>query len=181
MAKTSRLLLIFVVVAVVLAAGAGTLFAADDDWAGTPLGKDFRGPGFYLSWVKILISWLVFLLWVYTTNWLNTDCQELKLDHSRWNPLVFGSFMLGFMFLWIIPFFWVGFPLLLVAYVAPFAAYIVKRNQQLDNDRRMFTREHLRFWLAHQLGKMGVKMAAEQRDSREAGAAGEVPGRQRSR
>ena len=170
MAKTSRLLLIFVVATVVLAAGAGTLLAADDDWASTPLAKDFRGPGFYLSWVKILVCWLLFLLWVYTTDWLNTDCQDLKLNDSKWNPIVFGSFMLGFVLLWMIPFFWLGFPLLLVAYIAPLVAYVVKRNQQLDNDRQVFTREHLRHWFAQQLGKAGIKMAAEKRDPRESSA-----------
>ncbi len=71
------------------------------------------------------------------------------------------------MFLWLIPFFWVGFPLLLVAYVAPLATYVVKRNKQLDNDRQVLTREHLRHWFAHQLSKVGIKMAAEKRDARE--------------
>jgi len=188
MATTSRLLLIVAMLTVVLAAVAGTLSAAApapgapgaagapaplpaDDWANTPLGKDFRGPGFYLSWLKILAAWLIFLLWVYTTDWVSTDCQELNLNFARWNSVVFGSFMLGFVFLWIVPLFWIGFPLLIVAYVAPFATYVVKRNKQVDNDRQVLTREHLRHWLAEQLGKVGIKMAAEKRDPREAGAA----------
>ena len=50
------------------------------------------GRAVYLSWIKILACWLVFLLWVHTTDWVSTDCQDLKLDYSRWNPIVFGSF-----------------------------------------------------------------------------------------
>ena len=127
MATMSRLLLSFVMVTVMPVAGAGILFAAapvpgvpvpgvpvpgatgaaaapaapaiaPDDWANTPLGKDFRGPGFYLSWLKIIAAWLLFLLWVYTTDWVSTDCDELKLDSTRWNSIVFGSFMLGYLF-----------------------------------------------------------------------------------
>ena len=62
--------------------------------APTP-GTDFRGPGFYLSWIKILACWSIFLLWVKTTDWVSIDCQELKLDYLRWNPIVFGTFMRG--------------------------------------------------------------------------------------
>ena len=98
--------------------------------AGRPAdGEDFRGPGFYLNWVKILACWLVFLLWVKTTDWVSTDCQDLKLDYLRWNPIVFGTFMAAFVLLWLIPYFWIGFPLLVIAYVAPLATYIVLPEQ----------------------------------------------------
>jgi len=169
MAKTSRVLFILAIFTLVLAAGASVLLAAEDDWGATPIGKDFRGPGFYLSWSKILICWLVFLAWVGTTDWLSTDCQDLKLNYLRWNPIVFGSFMLAFVLVWLIPLFWIGFPLLVIAYVAPLATYIIHRNRQVDNDQRVLTPEHLRYWLAKNMNKVGVKMAMEKRDPRESG------------
>ena len=33
--------------------------------------------------------------------------------------------MAAFVLMWLIPFFWIGFPLLVIAYVAPLATYIV--------------------------------------------------------
>ena len=66
----------------VLAAGVG----ADGDW---------RGPGGYYSWVKLLAFWLLFLAWVRTADWINRDAQAMKLELLRWNPVVFGSFLGG--------------------------------------------------------------------------------------
>ena len=197
MATTSRLLLIVAMLTVVLAAVAGTLSAAAsrprgpwrrrappppsaaDDWANTPLGKDFRGPGFYLSWLKILACL--------------ADLPALGLHHRLGQHGLPGvevwilpamelrsssaASCCGFVFLWMIPLFWIGFPLLVSPTWRRFATYVVKRNKQVDNDRQVLTREHLRHWFAEQLGKVGIKMAAEKRDPREAGAAVKLFGR----
>lgn len=170
MAKTSRILLILVVCTAVLAVAAGVVFAADAGPAGAPLSKNFRGPGYYLNWFKILACWLVFLTWVYTTDWISIDAQELKLDYLRWNPVVFGVFMAAFALVLLIPLFWVGFVLLVIAYVAPLGTYVILRNKQVDNDQRVLTPEHLRYWFATKLALVGVKIAAERADPLEAGA-----------
>ena len=39
----------------------------------------------------------------------------------------------------------------------------------MDNDQRVLTPEHLRYWFAMQLNKVGVKIAAEKRDPHEVG------------
>ena len=169
MDKTSRFLLIVVVWIAVLALGAGVLFAADGQ-AGAALGKDFRGPGHYLSWIKILACWLVFLVWVHTTDWVSTDCLDLKLDYVRWNPIVFGVFVAAFVLTWFIPYFWIGLLLLLIAYVVPLATYVVMRNKRVGNHQRVLTPEHLRHWLATKLSAVGIKMAATKRDQHEVGS-----------
>ena len=40
----------------------------------------WSGPGFYLHWAKILTCWLVFLFWVWTTDWLSTDAQTIDAN-----------------------------------------------------------------------------------------------------
>ncbi len=152
---------IFVIAAIVILSAGDALAGDVARWPAMELGKDFRGPGFYLSLGKILACWLVFLAWVHTTDWINTDCQEMKLAHLRWNPIVFGTFIAAFVLVWLIPYFWLGFPLLVVAYVAPLITYIVYRNSKVTNDQQVFTPEHIRYWLAVRLSKVGVKMAAE--------------------
>ena len=88
-----RFLLILAVTTAIFVLGAGELLAQQDgEWPSLPLKRDFRGPGSYLSWIKIIACWLVFLVWVRSTDWANEDCQELKLDHLRWNPIVVGPF-----------------------------------------------------------------------------------------
>ena len=133
-------------------------------------GTDFRGPGCYLSWLKILSAWLVFLAWVKTTDWLSTDVQELnlkELSYLTWNPIVFGTFMVAFVLLWLLPFFPIGFVLLLLAYVVPLATYITYRNSLVDNELRVGTPEHLRYWFAAHMHRIGVKVAVEKSDPRE--------------
>jgi type II secretory ATPase GspE/PulE/Tfp pilus assembly ATPase PilB-like protein len=170
MAKGYRITLMVVVVVATVALGAGVLCAADGEWPIVPLDKNFRGPGGYLSVIKILACWLVFWLWVHTTDWVSTDCQELKMDYLRWNPIVVGVFMAAFILLWMIPLFWLGLSLLLIAYIAPLTAYIVVRNKGVDNDRRVLTAEHIRFWTATHLKKLGVNIAVEKRGAHEKGA-----------
>ena len=165
-----RFLLILAVTTAIFVLGAGELLAQQDgEWPSLPLKRDFRGPGSYLSWIKIIACWLVFLVWVRSTDWANEDCQELKLDHLRWNPIVVGPFVAAFVLVWLIPFFWIGFPLLVIAFVAPFTSYVVHRNSKVTNDQRVFTREHIRYWVAGHLGKVGVKIEAQKVDPHEKG------------
>ena len=48
-----------------------------------------RGPGYYLSLPKILFCWLLFLLWVRTTDQLSQDCQRNRLSYVLWNSVLF--------------------------------------------------------------------------------------------
>jgi type II secretory ATPase GspE/PulE/Tfp pilus assembly ATPase PilB-like protein len=178
--KPAPLLRIAVTAAVVVAAAfaAGRLCAAD--WSvpsAIPPHAKFRGPGGYLSLFKVLACWTVFLAWVKTTDWVSTDCQELKLDYLRWNPIVFGVFFAAFILVWIIPMFAVAFPLLVLAYVVPLTTYILYRNSKVDNNRRVLTREHLRYWFATRLNKVGAKIETEKRDPHDAGPPLKVFGR----
>ncbi|MEN6407820.1 MAG: ATPase, T2SS/T4P/T4SS family [Thermoguttaceae bacterium] len=168
MSNVRRVSRIVVLVAVLLACWTGAALAAGD-WGNTSLAKDFRGSGYYLSWIKIVACWLIFAAWVYTTDWLSTDCQAVKLDALRWIPIVFGSFMAAFILSWLIPNFWIAFLLLMVAYVAPLTAYVSYRNKQVGIDEQVLTPDHLRFWLASRLKKVGVKINAERRDMNESG------------
>jgi len=134
------------------------------EWPAYPLKPGWSGPGFYLSWVKILACWLVFLVWVRTVDWVSRDGQEFKLDYLRWNPIVFGPFVGVFVLVWIIPWFWLGFPLLVIAAVAPVTVYVLERNKKVDEEDRVFTPAHLRRWFARRARVLGVKVAAEKKD-----------------
>ncbi len=126
---------------VVLLAGVwlmpGVVLAADADrWPALPLeGKNWRGPGEYLSLTKVVLSIVVFLLWVRTTDWISRDIAELKADYVRWNPLVFGPFFAAMVLLWLLPWFVVGFVLLLCAYAGPLAAYFLLHRKRYAAER----------------------------------------------
>ncbi len=149
------------------AAGAAESAPATD--AGGTLPDGWSGPGSYLSWPKLLGCWILFLLWVRTTDWVSTDAQEYKLNYLRWNPIVFGVFFGAFVLLWLIPIFWVGFPLLFLAYVVPLTAYIIYRNGKVMQHQKVLTKEHMRYLMASYLSMVGVKVKAERGDPHESG------------
>lgn len=135
-----------------------------------PLADGWSGPGFYLAWWKVLLFWLIFLCWVRSSDWVSQDLQELKaLDYKQWNPIVVGSFMGAFVLAWLIPIFWVGLFLLLVAWAAPLSTYIVLRNKQVTSHEKVMTPAHLRYWFAQKARFLGMKVEAEARDPHESG------------
>ena len=125
-----------------------------------PGGGFTRGGGHYLSWIKILACWLVFLCWVATTDWLSTDCQNTRLKYLRWNPIVFGTFLGAFFLVWILPWFWVSFPLLVIAYATPLIWYIIYRNSKVETHQKVLTRAHFRFLLAKRLSFIDAEKKA---------------------
>ena len=175
-----RLLIVLAVIVAVPAVGASDSFAQPGLKAVSGAiqeCKEYRGPGFYLSWVKILACWLVFLAWVGTTDWVSRDGQALRLKFRRWNPVVFGCFMGAFVLVWLIPNFWIGFTLLVIAYIAPLGCYVHHRNARAEPDQRVMTRDHIRYWLSVHLAWMGIKIAAEKPDPHETGPPVKLRGR----
>ena len=160
-----RLSVVLLVALAVWTAGAAPAFCQD----AASSGDGWAGPGYYLNWIKLAASWLVFLFWVGTTDWLSRDAVETKMDYLRWNPVVFGTFLVALVLSWLIPLFWIGFPLLVLAHLVPLTAYIVVRNQHVEEHRRVMTPAHLRAWFAERIGQMGVKMEAERGDPFESG------------
>lgn len=136
-----------------------------------------RGPGFYLSWVKILAFWLVFVAWVASGNWVNMDSQTNRLNHVRWNSLVFGVFLGAFVVTWVLPWFWLNFLLLLAAYLVPLILYISHRNEALPPHRQVLTPDHLYFLGASVLNRLGVKVALERRAQADRGSDVTLKGR----
>ena len=120
-----------------------------------------RGPGSYLSWPKIVLLWLLFLAWVHTTDWVSSDAQELKQNYLRFNAITVGSFLAALLLFLLLPSFWLGFPLLLIAYGVPLGMYVQLRNRGLAEHQRVLTPGHLRFLASQWAGKLGIKIAVE--------------------
>ena len=165
-----RRISILVVVAIFVAMHADSLWAAQADDAKFLLDGRWRADGYYLSWVKILLCWLVLLAWIASADWANRDMLKLNLTWRRWNPIIVGSFMAAMVLLWLLPWFWFGFFLLLAAFIGPLTAYVLYRNGQVPNNLRVLTPEHLRWCVAMTVRKVGIKMSAEGRDPNAGGA-----------
>ena len=144
--KRIRKILILLLAAFLVTAGAETLRAATDvsQDAKYLWNTPWRGDGYYLSWMKIAAVWLLFLAWVGVADWVNRDLDDTGLKWQLWNPIVVGGFMATMLLSWLIPWFWLNIFLVLAGAVAPVAAYVVFRNQQMPLHRKVLTPGHLR-------------------------------------
>jgi hypothetical protein len=81
-----------------------------------------RGPGFYFSIWKVVLSWIAFLIYVRCTDWVNRDVYDVGdkvgLQPALWNSVCMYPFPVVLFATWAIPnglAFWGGFVLMLVA------------------------------------------------------------------
>jgi type II secretory ATPase GspE/PulE/Tfp pilus assembly ATPase PilB-like protein len=156
--------------ALLLAFHAQSLFAADSAGSWPNMDTPFvRGPGGYLSTLKIILCWLLFLLWVKTTDFVSQDCLKLRLNYVLWNSVVFFSFVAAFLLLWMIPVFLIGFILLLLAYAGPFIAYVLYRNSTVTNDKRILTAEHIKHVFDARVKQFGVKVDPAKKKAKKEG------------
>src|SRR6202007_2992572 len=103
-----------------------------------------RGPGLYLNLYKFVPVVVLFLLWAWTTAWVDEDCRALNNNRFElWNSVVFFAGILGFALLWAIPIYPIGLVLLLLAYFVPLLTYVSVRNQMVPDDAKVLTPYHL--------------------------------------
>jgi len=106
-------------------------------------GRFPRGPGFYFSLVKLLLVVVVYLCWLRTCWWVEQDAAALKMPRSTWNPVMLGSGLAGLLAVWLLPWFLLSFPLLLLLYLAPTLVYVWLRNQRAAPKDRVLTLGHI--------------------------------------
>jgi type II secretory ATPase GspE/PulE/Tfp pilus assembly ATPase PilB-like protein len=117
-----------------------------------------RGPGMYLNLLKFVPVLVVYLLWAWTTDWVEHDTKELiNAKFAVWNSAVFLSGVLGLMLVFAIPVYLLGLGLLLLAYLVPLLSYIYSRNQTVPDEQKVLTPYHLGEVANDILHKLGMK------------------------
>jgi general secretion pathway protein E len=117
-----------------------------------------RGPGFYLNLFKFVPVLVVFLLWAWTTYWVDSDTRELNnLKFEAWNSAIFLSGLLGLALVWAIPVYPIALVLLLTSYFVPLFVYIYSRNQTVPDESKVLTPYHLGEVMNGLLLKIGVR------------------------
>jgi type II secretory ATPase GspE/PulE/Tfp pilus assembly ATPase PilB-like protein len=122
------------------------------------------GPGGYFSAIKLPLYIMIFLIWVASASWINTDQErQRKENRETFNfiyLILYGIVGTGIFF---IPVFAVAFSLTVLLCFVPSLWYVVIRNQALSPGEQVLTREHLWFLFAVMMGKVGVKIQHTQR------------------
>jgi type II secretory ATPase GspE/PulE/Tfp pilus assembly ATPase PilB-like protein len=118
--------------------GAGPAWAAGAA-AGAAAATAWRGPGGYLSPAKVVVCLLLLALWIRAADWINRDSQKLYLPCVMWNTAAFAAFLGGALLFWLLPWFWLGLLLLLIAVAAPLTGYLLDRQAKVANRRNEAT------------------------------------------
>src|SRR5262245_27865248 len=94
-----------------------------------------RGPGFYFHPAKLLLLLAAYFAWLRICWWVHSDSQNLKLPSEIWNPLVLGCGFAGLLFVWLLPWFWLGLFVLVVLSLAPTLSYVSVRNDKVTPEK----------------------------------------------
>lgn len=117
-----------------------------------------RGPGLYLNLLKFIPVLCVYLLWTWTTYWVDDDTRELNnVRFELWNSVIFLSGILGLGLVLCLPIFAVGFGLLVLSYLVPLLTYVYVRNQTVPDDSKVLTPYHIGEVINGLMNKMGMR------------------------
>jgi type II secretory ATPase GspE/PulE/Tfp pilus assembly ATPase PilB-like protein len=78
-----------------------------------------------------------------------------------WNSLVFLAGLFGFVVVFLLPVFALGFPLLLVAYGVPLGLYIKERNDRVPDSAKVMTPAHIQGLVIRGLARFGIHIAGK--------------------
>jgi hypothetical protein len=117
-----------------------------------------RGPGLYLNLFKFVPVVVIYLLWAWTTYWVDDDTKDLgNQKHELWNSAIFFSGLLGLALVWAIPIYPIGLTLLILAYLIPVLSYVYARNQMVPDDDKVLTPYHKASLVNGLMNKAGMK------------------------
>ncbi len=101
-----------------------------------------RGEGYYFNLVNLIVLVILYLCWVRTSAWVDEDARQLHIPTVPWNPLMLGCGLAGMMIVWLLPWFWISFAILLCLYLTPSLIYASVRNQHVPEEERVLSEEH---------------------------------------
>ena len=110
--------------------------------SGLPDAAPMIGP--YLDWRKWTPVLMLMLLWAGTMRWVDLDAGALRLRRRWWNSVVLFAGIAGFGLLLMIPIYFIGWSVAVLAYAVPVGMYVTLRNQKVNAARRVFTVDHLK-------------------------------------
>ncbi len=93
-----------------------------------------KSPAFF--WPKLLVLWLLFVIWVKSADWVNRDSQIFDLSYGTWNPILYFPFV-AVLLLVAFPYPILGLPMsflvaaivLPICYLATFVPYVYTSNK----------------------------------------------------
>ncbi len=117
--------------------------------------------GYYFSYMKLFYLVGLFLLWVWTAQWIDEDAGSLKVRQEVWNGIVLLTGVGGFVLALCCSNFVLAFLVMTSAYVVPMAVYVNERNQRVPDSGKVLTPRHIKSVAMRTLGRLGLNMGGK--------------------
>ena len=89
-----------------------------------------RMVGFYFHNLMLIFLLGMFVIWVWTANWIDTDAHDLKVRPQLWNSIVLLTGVLGFVGSLCAPNWFLSFLSMTAGYGIPMGIYVAERNKR---------------------------------------------------
>lgn len=119
--------------------------------------QDPRHVGFYFHSMKLAYLIGLFVLWVWTAEWIDTDSRELKVRPKVWNTIFLFAGLAGFVLSLCAPTPFLSFLVMTAGYATPMGIYVAERNKRVPDSAKVLTPRHLKLVAMRLLSRLGMK------------------------
>ncbi|MBL7214957.1 MAG: Flp pilus assembly complex ATPase component TadA [Phycisphaerae bacterium] len=109
--------------------------------------------GYVSSW-KLLLFVIGFFGWLPLVNWVYVDTQAVRTNTFTWTFAVLCTGFISLLIWLLIPVFFIGLLIYLIATASVLAAYIMNRNARVADFEKVLTADHLRSLFANPVKKI---------------------------
>lgn len=118
--------------------------------------------GFYFHSVKLAYLVGLFMLWVWTADWIDHDSRELKVRSRVWNSIFLGSGVSGFLLSLCVPGSFLSFIAMTAGYAIPMGVYVGERNKRVPDSSKVLTPRHLKSVALGLLARAGFRFGSKE-------------------
>ena len=118
--------------------------------------------GFYFHNLMLIYLLGLFVLWVWTANWIDTDAHELKVRPLVWNTIVLLTGVLGFVGSLCMPSWFLSFLTMTAGYAIPMGIYVAERNKRVPESGKVLTPRHIKSVALRVLSRLGVNVGSKE-------------------
>jgi type II secretory ATPase GspE/PulE/Tfp pilus assembly ATPase PilB-like protein len=102
------------------------------------------GFGGYISIVKFVVFIVLFFPWVWLVGWVYDDAKSIATREALWTGIVLAAGAVGALLWLMIPVFFVGLLLYIIAVTATSLSYVMHRNALVPEFDKILTAEHIK-------------------------------------
>lgn len=126
----------------------------------SPSNPRFRG--FYLHSLKLAYLLGLFVLWIWTADWIDHDARELKVRPRVWNSIFLGAGVAGFLLSLCVPGSFLSFIAMTAGYAVPMGIYVSERNKRVPESSKVLTPQHLKSVALGLLARAGLRFRTKE-------------------